>query len=198
LVASLQIDVFPLLSTFAIIAVAEFGDKTQIAVISLSAKHKPKSVFAGGLLAFAIIDGVLALIGGTIASHFPIFWINVASGILFLVVGVYTLVSKRDMTIRIKDRSSVIATSFLLVSVLEFGDKTQLAVITLAAEYNAPIQVFIGVMLAVTLLTAVGTIFGKILSRYISARYVKIGSGLVFLIFGFLFLFGVLSGIKLF
>ena len=78
-----SINVVPLLSSFAVIALAEFGDKTQIAIISLSAKHKPKSVFTGALFAFAIIDGILILIGGMIASHFPTFWVNIASGILF-------------------------------------------------------------------------------------------------------------------
>jgi putative Ca2+/H+ antiporter (TMEM165/GDT1 family) len=183
-----SINLIPLLSSFAVVALAEFGDKTQIAVISLSAKHKPKSVFAGGLLAFAIIDGVLALIGGSIATYFPIFWINVASGIIFLIVGAYTLFSKRDMTVKIKDRSSVMATSFLLVSALEFGDKTQLAIITLAAEYDATIQVFIGVMLAFALLTGLAVVFGTVLYRYISERYIKIGSGLLFLFFGAFFL----------
>jgi len=178
----------PLLLSFAVVALTEFGDKTQIAVISLSARHKPKSVFAGSLLAFAIIDGVLALIGGSIATYFPVFWISVASGIIFLIVGAYTLFSKRDMTIKIKDRSSVTATSFLLVSVLEFGDKTQLAVITLAAKYNTPIQVFIGVMLAFALLTGLAVVFGTILCQYVSKRYIKIGSGLLFLFFGAFFL----------
>lgn len=182
------INLIPLLSSFAVVALAEFGDKTQIAIISLSAKHKPKSVFAGGLLAFAIIDGVLALIGGSIASRFPTFWINLASGVLFLIVGVYTLISKRDMTFKIKDRSNIVATSFLLVAVLEFGDKTQLAVVTLAAEYNAPIQVFAGVMLAFALLTGLAAAFGTVLCRYLSERYIRIGSGLLFLFFGALFL----------
>jgi len=183
-----SINIIPLLSSFAVVALAEFGDKTQIAIISLSAKHKPKSVFAGSLLAFAIIDGVLALIGGSIASHFPLFWIDVASGILFLAVGAYTLVSKRDVTFKIRDRSSVLATSFFLVAALEFGDKTQLAVITLAAEYNAPIQVFTGVMLAFALLTGLAVAFGIVLCRYIPERYLKIGSGVLFLFFGIFFL----------
>ena len=193
----MQIDLFPLLSAFGIVAVAEFGDKTQIAVISLSAKHKPKSVFIGALLAFALVDGASALIGGVIAPFIPRFWIGLVAGISFLIFGVWTLISKEDLTVRIRERSKTVLTSFFLIAIMELGDKTQLAVVALSAEYNSPIQVFIGLMLAFTLLTALGVIFGKILCKYVSARYVRIGAGLIFLIFGVLFLFEVFSGMKL-
>jgi len=181
-------DLLPLLSSFAVIALAEFGDKTQIAIVSLSVEHKPKSVFLGAMLAFAVIDGILALIGGSIASHFPVIWIDIASGLLFLIIGIYTLFSKRSFTFKIKQYPNAIVTSFLLVAVLEFGDKTQIAVITLAASYNAPLQIFIGVMLAFALLTSIAVAFGKVISRYVSERYIKISSGLLFIFFGLLFL----------
>ena len=87
-----------------------------------------------------------------------------------------------------RDRQNIVMTSFLLVAVLEFGDKTQIAVITLAAEYNAPVQVFIGVMLAYALLTGLAVAFGTVLCKYLTERYIRIGSGLLFLFFGVLFL----------
>ena len=188
----------PLLSTFAIVALAEFGDKTQIAVICLSAKHRPKSVFIGALLAFVLVDGASALLGGAIAPYVPPFWIGLIAGISFLIFGFYTLFSKEDVMVKIKERSNAMSTSFFLVAIMELGDKTQLAVIALSAEYGAPIQVFIGAMIAYTLLTALGAIFGKILCRYVEARYIKIGTGLIFLVFGVIFLFGAFSGMKLF
>jgi len=80
---------------------------------------------------------------------------------------------------------------------MELGDKTQIAVITLSAEYDAPIQVFLGVMLAFSLLTALGVVFGKVISRYISGRYIKIGASLIFVVFGILFIFEALGGVKL-
>jgi putative Ca2+/H+ antiporter (TMEM165/GDT1 family) len=191
------LDLLPLLSTFAIVALAEFGDKTQIAVVSLSAKHRPRSVFIGALLAFALVDGVSALIGGAIAPFVPTFWIGLVAGISFLIFGAYTLFSKEDTIIKIKEHSKAVTTSFFLIAVMELGDKTQLAAIALSAEYDAPIQVFLGVMLAFTLLTALGAAFGKIISQYISARYIKIGASLIFVVFGILFLFEAFSGVKL-
>jgi len=100
--------------------------------------------------------------------------------------------------VKIKEHSKTITTSFLLIAIMELGDKTQLAVVALSAEYGAPIQVFLGVMLAFTLLTALGAVFGRIISQRISARYIRIGASLVFVAFGILFLFEALSGMKLF
>lgn len=194
----MTLDLLPLLSTFAIVALAEFGDKTQIGVVSLSAKHRPRSVFVGALLAFALMDGVSALIGGAIVPFVSAFWIDLVAGISFLIFGAYTLFSKEGTMVKIKEHSKTVTTSFLLLAVLELGDKTQLAVIALSAEYGAPVQVFLGAVLAETLLTALGVVFGKIISRYISARYIKIGASLIFVVFGVLFLFEASGGMKLF
>jgi putative Ca2+/H+ antiporter (TMEM165/GDT1 family) len=194
----MAMDLLPILSTFAIVALAEFGDKTQVAVVNLSAEHRPRSVFIGALLAFALVVGVSASIGGAVAPYVSAFWIDLAGGISFLIFGVYTLFSRRKRMIEIKEHSRTVTTSFLLIAVVELGDKTQLAVIALSAKYGVPVQVFLGAMLAFTLLTALGVVLGKIISRYISAFYIKIGASLIFIIFGVLFLLQALNGTKLF
>jgi putative Ca2+/H+ antiporter (TMEM165/GDT1 family) len=191
-------DLFPLLASFGIILVAELGDKTQLAVISLSSKRKSKSVFIGALLAFAVVDGVSALVGGAIAALIPIFWIGIVAGVAFIVFAVYTLVFERDEKPETSDRSLTVASSFSLVALMELGDKTQLASISLAAEYNAPILVFIGVMLAFAVLAGFGVMLGMAISRYVPLRYVRIGSGLLFIVFGVTFIWSAVSGIKLF
>jgi putative Ca2+/H+ antiporter (TMEM165/GDT1 family) len=191
-------DLFPLLASFGIILVAELGDKTQLAVISLSSKRKSKSVFIGALLAFAVVDGVSALVGGAIAALIPIFWIGIVAGVAFIVFAVYTLVFERDEKPETSDRSLTVASSFSLVALMELGDKTQLTSISLAAEYNAPILVFIGVMLAFAVLAGFGVMLGMAISRYVPLRYVRIGSGLLFIVFGVTFIWSAVSGIKLF
>jgi putative Ca2+/H+ antiporter (TMEM165/GDT1 family) len=193
----MAVNLLPLLSSFAVVVLAEFGDKTQIAVVSLSAKHKPKSVFVGALLALALVGGVSAFIGGAIAPFISPFWIDLVGGISFLIFGIYTLFSKKDTGVKIKEHSKTITTSFFLIVVTELGDKTQLAILALSAEYDAPTQVFLGAMLAFALLTALGAVSGRIICRYISARYIKLGASLVFVAFGMLFLFEAFSGIKL-
>jgi putative Ca2+/H+ antiporter (TMEM165/GDT1 family) len=192
----MALDLLPLLSTFAVVALAEFGDKTQIAVISLSAKHRPRSVFFGALLAFALVGGVSAFIGGAIVPYVPTFWIGLVAGISFLIFGVYTLFSKEETMVKIKEHQKTITTSFLLIAVLELGDKTQLALLALSAEYAAPVQVFLGGILAFALLTVLAAVFGKIISQHVSERYIKVGASLIFIVFGALFLLETLIGAK--
>jgi putative Ca2+/H+ antiporter (TMEM165/GDT1 family) len=194
----MALDLLTILSAFLIVAIAEFGDKTQIAVVNLSCEHRPRSVFIGALLAFALVVGISASIGGAIAPYVSAFWIDVVGGISFLIFGVYTLFSRRERTVKIKEHSRTVTTSFFLIAIVELGDKTQLAVIALSAKYGEPVQVFLGAMLAFTFLTALGVVLGKIISRYISARCIKIGASLIFIVFGVLFLFQALSSTKLF
>jgi putative Ca2+/H+ antiporter (TMEM165/GDT1 family) len=189
-------DLLPLISSFGIIALAELGDKTQLTVMCLSANKRGKAVFIGAVLAFALVDGLSALIGGTIAVFIPSQWIGIGAGVAFLAFGVYSLLSKSE-EVKVDDRSLNVARSFSLIALMELGDKTQLSVIALAAEYDAPLMVFVGIMLALVLLTAIGIAAGTLISRFIPLKYVKIGSSFVFIVFGILFLWGATTGIKL-
>jgi putative Ca2+/H+ antiporter (TMEM165/GDT1 family) len=189
-------DLLPLISSFGIVALAELGDKTQLTVMCLSANKRAKTVFIGAILAFALVDGVSALIGGTIAAFIPTQWIGIGAGVAFLAFGIYSLLSKSE-EVKADNRSQSVTHSFSLIALMELGDKTQLSTIALAAEYDAPVMVFIGIMLAIVLLTAIGVAVGTVISRFIPMKYVKIGSSLVFIIFGFLFLWGAMSGTKL-
>jgi Ca2+/H+ antiporter, TMEM165/GDT1 family len=59
-----------MLSTFALLFVAELGDKTQLAVISMTAKHKmPLWVFLGATAALALVT-LLGVLGGELLTRF--------------------------------------------------------------------------------------------------------------------------------
>jgi putative Ca2+/H+ antiporter (TMEM165/GDT1 family) len=190
-------DLLPLISSFGIIALAELGDKTQVTIICLSANKRVKSVFVGAIVAFALVDGISALIGGTIAAFIPTQWVGIGAGVAFLVFGVYSLLSKAE-EVKVNSSSLGIARSFSLIALMELGDKTQLSVIALAAEYDAPLMVFVGVMFALALLTIIGILVGSVISRFVPVKYIKVGSSIVFILFGVLFLFGAITGSRLF
>ena len=190
-------DFMPLLASFGLVVLAELGDKTQLAVISLSSKRKSKSVFMGALLAFALVDGVSALAGGAIATLVPALWVGIGAGAAFLLFGVYTIFFEKTEKPEVEDRSVAVASCFSLVALMELGDKTQLAVVSLAAEYDSPLLVFVGVMLAFAALTGLGVTLGVAISRRVPLKYVRIGSGSLFILFGVLFIWSAVSGIKL-
>ena len=77
------------LSTFALLFVAELGDKTQLAVLSMTAKHKmPLWVFAGATLALAAVT-LMAVLGGELLTRFvPEMILRKGAAVLSVVMGV--------------------------------------------------------------------------------------------------------------
>jgi putative Ca2+/H+ antiporter (TMEM165/GDT1 family) len=84
--------------------------------------------------------------------------------------------------------------SFVLVTVAELGDKTQIAVIALSAEYESALLVYLGVMLAFASITGIGALVGTGLTRFVPLKYIQLGSGFVFILFGIIFLISAVLG----
>lgn len=78
-----------LLSTFALLFVAELGDKTQLAVISMTAKHKmPLWVFVGAALALAAVTAIGVLGGGLLTRIIPEMVLRKIAAVLFVAMGI--------------------------------------------------------------------------------------------------------------
>jgi putative Ca2+/H+ antiporter (TMEM165/GDT1 family) len=78
-----------LLSTFALLFVAELGDKTQLAVISMTAKHKmPLWIFLGATLALAAVTGIGVLGGELLTRFIPEAILRKVAAVLFVAMGV--------------------------------------------------------------------------------------------------------------
>ena len=75
-------------STFALLFVAELGDKTQLAVITLSAKtHQPWTIFLGAVLGLALVTLLGALAGGLIVRVVPVEWVSKGAAVAFIAIG---------------------------------------------------------------------------------------------------------------
>jgi putative Ca2+/H+ antiporter (TMEM165/GDT1 family) len=76
------------LSTFALLFVAELGDKTQLAVISMTAKHKtPIWIFAGASLALIAVTAIGVLGGEMLTRFIPEMILRKVAAVLFVVMG---------------------------------------------------------------------------------------------------------------
>ena len=84
--------------------------------------------------------------------------------------------------------------SFMLVTIAELGDKTQIAVIALSAEYKSALLVYLGVVMAFAAITELGAAIGTALTRFVPLKYIQFGSGIVFILFGIAFLIGAVLG----
>ena len=78
-----------LASTFGLLFLAELGDKTQLAVISMTCKTgKPWMVFVGAALALIVVTLIGAFAGQLIAQVVPVQVLNKVAAALFVVMGV--------------------------------------------------------------------------------------------------------------
>ena len=182
-----------LAASFALVALAELGDKTQLAVITLSCQFRVLSVFVGAMLAFLVSTTVAVAIGDALTLVLPTFWIRVAAALIFLVFGIYTIIAtvvkKRETECKTqKEARNGVFSSFSMVVLMELGDKTQLSVIALTAEYELPLLVFGGVMLAFALVIAIGAVAGMALTKIVPLKYIQLASGIVFILLGTVFM----------
>lgn len=82
-------------TTFGTIFLAELADKTELAVLSLSAKTKsPWPIFWGALCAFAVATLIALVLGDLVAKCVPIHIIRFVSAGIFIFIGVLILLGK--------------------------------------------------------------------------------------------------------
>ena len=84
-------------STFAAIFVAELGDKTQLAALSLSSGSKSKwVVFLASALALTASSAIAVAVGEGLTRVVSPIWLKRAAGVIFIAMGVLFLVRKSD------------------------------------------------------------------------------------------------------
>lgn len=82
-------------STFAAIFVAELGDKTQLAALSLSAGSTSKwAVFAGSALALVATSAIAVAAGEAVSRFVSPVWLRRVAGVVFVAMGILFLVRK--------------------------------------------------------------------------------------------------------
>ncbi|MBM4266137.1 MAG: hypothetical protein FJ144_05900 [Deltaproteobacteria bacterium] len=82
-------------STFVAIFVAEVGDKTQLATLSLAAGGSSRwVVFAGSALALVATSAIAVLLGEAVSQVISPLWLRRGAGVVFLVLGVIFLLGR--------------------------------------------------------------------------------------------------------
>ena len=194
----------PFTKGLLLIGISEFGDKTFFIAMILSMKHSRKLVLLAAIAALSVMT-VLSAILGQVASLLPTIYIDIAAFILFLGFGMKLLYEATRMpeiigdTKNIKEAKAevnaaerqlstykniliVSLEAFLLIFSAEWGDRTQIATIALAAGNN-PVAVSAGAILGHTVCAAIAVTSGKVLSKRISERQLTFAGGFLFLAF---------------
>ncbi|MCX5751075.1 MAG: TMEM165/GDT1 family protein [Candidatus Saganbacteria bacterium] len=184
----------PFIAAFFMIAVAELGDKTQLLTMGFATRYPIRIVIPAVALATALLMGLAVIFGGAINAYIPQFYLGLAAGIVFIGFGLWTIFGKEEDEEKIEAKHNqspfwVIFSSFFLA---ELGDKTQLATLTLSAQYGSPILVWLGATLGMVAVNIVAAVFGKWMKHIIPEKALKWTGAILFIGFGVATLIGLL------
>jgi putative Ca2+/H+ antiporter (TMEM165/GDT1 family) len=83
------------LTTFGVIFLAEMGDKTQLAAMTMAAQTKrPWTVLVGSALALTAVSAIGVIVGGVVGEYVPLIWVKRVAALSFIVIGVLILLGK--------------------------------------------------------------------------------------------------------
>ena len=82
-------------TAFVTLFLAELGDKTQLAIITMTAKTENKlAVFLGASLALVVVSLIAVLLGGVLNQYIPTEWLQRIVAVAFIVIGILMLFGK--------------------------------------------------------------------------------------------------------
>jgi putative Ca2+/H+ antiporter (TMEM165/GDT1 family) len=175
------------LLSFAVIFVAELGDKSQLMAMTFATRYRFWTVVAAITVATAIVHLFSVALGNVIGAALPIGPINIAAGVAFVFFGLWTLRGDKLSEEEESKASRSNRPAFFAVAIAfflaELGDKTMLATVTLATTegwFGTWIGSTLGMVAADVLAIGVGVLLGKALP----AKVIKIGAAVLFFAFG--------------
>ena len=176
----------------AIVALAEMGDKTQLLALVLAARfRKPWPIVLGILVATLANHGLAGALGAwvtTVVGPQVLRWIL---GVSFIAMAVWMLIPDKldEGDADGAPRWGVFGTTLVAFFLAEMGDKTQIATVKLAAQYNAYLWVVAGTTLGMMLANAPVVWLGDRITRLVPIRVVHGVSAVIFLVLGLVALF---------
>jgi putative Ca2+/H+ antiporter (TMEM165/GDT1 family) len=173
-------------SSYLLIFAAEIGDKSQLVCMTLAARYRPTPVMLGAVLSFIFLNTLAVTFGVAIANWMPEVFISAIVAILFAIFGIHALHMQEesedaDENVEVSSSHSILIATFLLISVAEFGDKTQLAVVALSST-SLPIAVWLGSTLALITTSALGVLAGRTILQRIPITLLHRISGVIFIL----------------
>lgn len=182
------------LTSLVFVVLAEMGDKTQLLAMAFATRYKWQTVMWGVFVA-TILNHLFAVVVGSYLTHFiPMNYIQIAAAVSFIIFGLWTI---RGDELNGEDKASkrspfwTVAIAFFIA---EMGDKTQLATVALAAQFNAIVPVWLGTTTGMMVADGIGIIIGIVLGKRIPERAVKWFAAIIFILFGLFGLYEYLPG----
>lgn len=180
-----------LIST-GIVALAEIGDKTQLLAFILAAKfRKPVPIVLGILVATLANHGFAGAVGSWITTLMGPETLRWVLGVSFIAMAGWTLIpDKFDEEDAKLAHFGVFSTTLIAFFLAEMGDKTQVATVALAAQYQSLIAVVAGTTLGMMLANVPAVIMGDKIADKMPVTLVHHIAAVIFAILGVATLLG--------
>ncbi|MGC9960870.1 MAG: TMEM165/GDT1 family protein [Acidimicrobiales bacterium] len=181
-------------TTMVLVIPAELPDKTFISCVVLSSRHKALPVWIGGATALTL-QALIAVVAGRLLALLPHTTVKIVVAVLFIAGALYLIFvsekSEEEKGERLGERAvalvsnwRVFLTTFTIVALAEFGDITQVLIANLTARYRDPVGVFVGATVGFWIVSGLGVLSGKWITRVVPLSIVRRLSGAVLLGFG--------------
>jgi Ca2+/H+ antiporter, TMEM165/GDT1 family len=186
-----------LVVSFAVIFVAELGDKSQLMALTFGTRFPMLPVLLGITLATALVHLVSVVAGVVVGAALPTTTVTVLAALAFVGFGVWTLrgdqLSSEDEARAARPTRHVVLAVGGAFFLAELGDKTMLATVTLATE-GEPVAVWIGSTLGMVAADALAIGVGRLLGTRLPERAVRIGAAVAFFVVAAALLADVIAG----
>lgn len=175
-----------LLTSTAVVALAEIGDKTQLLAILLAARFKRPWAVVWGILCATLANHFLAaLVGEQAAALLDGRWFRYAVAVSFIVMAGWTLIpDKLDQDEAKPARFGAFLTTLVAFFLVEMGDKTQIATIALGARFQSVLPVTAGTTLGMMIANVPAVFLGGELIRRVPLHVVRWIAAALFLVIG--------------
>lgn len=171
------------------VVLAEMGDKTQLLAMAFATRYRWQTVM-WGVFAATLLNHLFAVIVGSYLTRvIPIEYIKVAAAVSFILFGLWTIRGDELDNTDQGTKYSPFWTVAIAFFIAEMGDKTQLATVALAAQFNSLVPVWAGTTTGMMIADGIGIIVGIVLGKRIPERLVKWISAIVFIGFGLMGLY---------
>ena len=170
-----------------IVALAEMGDKTQLLSLVLAARfRKPWPIVLGILVATLANHGLAGAVGSWVTTVLGPDVLRWVLGGSFIAMAVWMLIPDKldDEEGGDAPRMGVFLTTVVAFFLAEMGDKTQIATVMLAAQYQAWLTVVAGTTLGMMLANAPVVWLGDAITKRVPLRVVHIVSAVIFAVLG--------------